>query len=361
MFKFIQDHKLKAIVSSLLILLPMLTGIIMWDQLPNTMTTHFGGDAVADGTSPKAFAIFGMPLIILALHWVAILITCFDKNNRNQNRKAIGLVFWILPVVSIIIEAITMGLAMGRDINFEFIIMIPIALLFISFGNYMPKITQNSTFGIKLPWTLASEENWNKTHRLGGKIWMISGFAVLIGMLLPAEAMISVFFAALLTATLVPTVYSYIMFNRQKASDEPINTKVNYSGKTIKISGAFTIIILIAVGILMFTGNINVHFEDDGFNIEASYYDDIYVEYDAIDSCELRDDVDTGVRSNGCGSPQLSMGTFENEEFGLYTRYAYTGEDTCIVLTSDDEVLVLSGKDIAATKALYEDLVERIK
>ncbi len=360
MFKFIQDHKWKAVVSSILILSPSLVGVLMWDELPSQMITHFGGDGVADGTSSKIFAVFGLPIIVLALHWAAILITCFDKNNRNQNRKAIGLVFWILPIISILVESVTLGIAMGKEINFEFFMTAPIALLFVAFGNYMPKISQNSTFGIKLPWTLASEENWNMTHRLGGKVWVVCGFVILISMMLPMELMIVVMVGAMVVAAVVPTVYSYMMFKKQKSAGGPISTKVNFSKKSGRIAIIFTVVILVAVGVLMLTGDINVEFEDEGFNIEASYWDDLYVAYDDIKSCELRDSDNPGTRSSGYGSPQLSMGTFENSEFGRYTRYTYTGEDSCIVLSDGNEVLVLGGASAEDTKAIYEELVERI-
>ena len=62
----------------------------------------------------------------------------------------------------------------------------------------------------------------------------------------------------------------------------------------------------------------------------------------------------------GFGSPKLSMGTFSNEEFGLYTRYTYTQCSTAIVIRSGERVLVISAEDAAATRALYEALLEKV-
>lgn len=96
----LKKNKLKVIISSIAILLPMLFGLVMWDQLPDTMTTHWGADGNADGFSGKVFAVFGLPAIILVLHCVCVLFTLFDKKQKEQNPKALGMIFWILPVVS---------------------------------------------------------------------------------------------------------------------------------------------------------------------------------------------------------------------------------------------------------------------
>ena len=76
--------------------------------------------------------------------------------------------------------------------------------MFIIIGNYLPKARQNYTIGIKIPWTLANEENWNRTHRLAGYLWMICGILMILISLtrfVPAEW--------LLIMVLVPCIYSF--------------------------------------------------------------------------------------------------------------------------------------------------------
>ena len=79
----IKNHKKKAIISSVIILLPMLLGIVFWNQLPESMVSHWGGDGVADGTAPKTFIVFGMPLLLLAIHWLCLGLTCLDKKSAQ--------------------------------------------------------------------------------------------------------------------------------------------------------------------------------------------------------------------------------------------------------------------------------------
>ena len=104
-----------------------------------------------------------------------------------------------------------------------------------------------------------------------------------------------------------------------------------------------------------------MQYEETSFTIQASYWEDLTVDYAAVDSIEYREEWVPGSRTNGFGSPRLLVGTFKNEEFGSYTRYSYTGCDVSVVLHVDDRVLVLSGADTASTQAIYEQLAEKIK
>ena len=100
MFK---KNKFKLIITSLIILLPMLYGLAMWEQLPDTLPIHWNFSNQADGHGSRAFAVFGIPLIMLGVHWLCFCATLLDKFNQQQNRKAMGLVLYIFPFISLII------------------------------------------------------------------------------------------------------------------------------------------------------------------------------------------------------------------------------------------------------------------
>ena len=119
--------------------------------------------------------------------------------------------------------------------------------------------------------------------------------------------------------------------------------------------------ILIFTAIIMFTGDIEIIYNEDSFTVEADYYDDMTVRYDEIDSIEYRGVFDKGVRKLGFGSSRLSMGIFKNSEFGDYTIYAYTGVAEGIVIRSGDYVLVINGKDTKDTEMIYNKLSEVVK
>ena len=121
------------------------------------------------------------------------------------------LVLWICPVVSIFGCGSTYMYALDNSINTTSIGVLLVGCVFIVIGNYMPKMKQSYTLGIKLPWTLNSEENWNRTHRFAGGIWMAAGVLVLIGGFMEQFWVI---FVAIILAAVIPSVYSYLLFKK---------------------------------------------------------------------------------------------------------------------------------------------------
>ena len=84
--------------------------------------------------------------------------------------------------------------------------------MFIIVGNYLPNCKPNRHMGIKLPWTFASEENWRRTHRFGGFVWVAAGICTLLAGMFAQEWLM---FAPLLAAILLPTVYSWQLSRKQ--------------------------------------------------------------------------------------------------------------------------------------------------
>jgi len=360
----IRKNKWTIIIATIVILLPAVAGVIMWDKLPDVMTTHWGVDGVADGTSGKAFAVFGIPLIMLALFWLMVLVSSKDPNGKEHNSKMMTAVLWIVPVLSVVISFVMYAVALDMEIDLQMIVLLLLGTLFLVMGNYLPKCRQSRTMGIKLPWTLANEENWNATHRFGGKVWVLCGVVMLVCAFLPLKAAVYTMLAVMLLAILLPVLYSWLYYRKQaKAGTVPekaakMDTKADRVGKII--TAIFVPVILIGVGILMFTGNIDTAFDEDYLTVSATYYGDAVVAYDTIDSVEYRTDFDGGVRIFGYGSPRLSVGTFECDELGRYTLYARTGFEECVLLTSGEEKLVIALASSEATKAFYDELMTRI-
>ncbi len=358
----IKNNKLKTLISSIIILIPILFGLIFWNELPYTMTTHWGADGVADGFGSKAFAVFLLPLILLVVHIVMLLVSTLDKNHKNQNKKAMGIIFWIIPFVSLFTNGIIYSIAFEKEFGFELLTPIFFGALFILIGNYMPKVVQNKTLGIKIYWTLGNEENWNKTHRLGGKLWVIGGIAMLFCIFLPLKIMATALLIITFAMIIVPMVYSYSIYRKHKKEGVVYTRVVTGKGEKIavKISAVLVPLILVGTMVLMFTGDINIDYDDDSFEIEASYYDDIEIDYSDIDNIEYRENYDAGIRTYGFASARLSMGNFKNDEFGNYTRYAYTRCKSCVILESNGKVLIINGKNTADTKKIFNLLSSKI-
>ncbi len=205
-------NKKTLVITSLICLLPIIVGALVYKRLPETIATHFDLNGNPDGWSSRAFAVFGLPAILLAVNLLLPIMLRADPKHENMSGALVNITIWTIPVLSLICSGLTLGRALGYDVRIERVLPVFMGVLFILIGNYLPKTKQSYTMGIKLPWTLASEENWNRTHRLAGFLWVLGGvyFIVMsfIGWSVPA------FVLPLAVMVLLPTVYSYLLYRK---------------------------------------------------------------------------------------------------------------------------------------------------
>ena len=202
----------KLIITSLVTLIPIVVGLILWNKLPEQVPTHWDINGAVDGYATKTQAVFLMPLVLVAFHWICVVGTSLDPKKQNINDKMLTLVLWIIPVISLLCNSMVYATALGHKISVEVIMPLFMGVLFIIIGNYMPKCKQSYTMGIKLPWTLEDEENWNKTHRMAGFLWVIGGVVIMATAFL---GLFWLFFVVLIPMVFVPTVYSYLLYKKK--------------------------------------------------------------------------------------------------------------------------------------------------
>ncbi len=213
----IKNNKKQVILSSISILLPILIGIVMWNALPDRIATHWGVDGTVDGWSSKAFAVFGLPLILLGLHWICIAGTMLDPKNKEQSSKVFGMIMWLIPLISLSMNGATYAVALGYADSMIFAVRILVGGIFIIVGNYLPKCKQNHTIGIRIPWTLKNKENWNKTHRFAGKVWVLGGVFLLLTLFLPMAAFVYICLGVTIVMVAITILYSYHYDKKQRA------------------------------------------------------------------------------------------------------------------------------------------------
>ncbi len=360
--KLIKKYKWTLLISSMLILLPILFGVIMWNKLPEQMAVHWGIEG-ADGFAPRLATVILIPCLLLLTHWVCILITFKDNEKTGQGDRTLKIVLWIIPVLSLYSNGIIYATAFGMDIDISVITVIVIGLAFILLGNYMPKFSRNRTMGIKVYWALANDENWNATHRFGGKVWVIGGIILMLSAFVPSVAIPYIAAAVLLVISIAPIIYSYVYYRKQlksgKITKESFNAEIKTSRFIRVISLILVAVIIVATICLMFTGNVSAKLGDEALEVRATYKNGITVRYEDIEKIEYRESITAGSRVNGFGSVRLLLGRFQNEELGDYTRYTYGGDRPCIILTVEERFIVIGLYDGEDTKALYDALVKK--
>ena len=336
MKKIIADHKGQLILSSLVTLLPALAG---W---------RLAWEAAA----------------MLVAHWLVLLITFSDRRNReNQSRKAVRLIFWIMPAVSLLTGGVTALLQRGvqSTSTLSTAMAMGFGLLFIVLGNYMPKFRQNSFMGIRVKWTLESEANWNATHRMGGKVWVAGGFACLAGAMLPIQAMGVVFPLVLAAVALAPIVYSYYYSKTQPAAEKTVSAPLPlWQKRAARLIVAAVAVIAVWV---FLAGSAKIVYDDASFTVEASGWQDLTLSYSdiaAVDYLPAEEVPEGGIRTYGLGNLRVSFGHFSNEAYGDYIRYTYDSCRDCVRLTTaGGRTVLLNGPDQAATRAIFDQLRAR--
>ena len=197
---------------------------VLWalPAMPETVPTHWGVDGTADGWDSKGSTIFMgvvMPFLILALLFA---VPHFDPRGASFNRfkgvyegfSAAFTVFmvvvaWITPLSALGVLP-TAGGSFVNIIVFGFL-----GLLFVGLGIVMPRIEPNYTFGVRVPWALADPENWRRTHRFAGPVFVAMGVATLASALLASmapELTLVVLLVALLGGTALVTLYSFLLW-----------------------------------------------------------------------------------------------------------------------------------------------------
>jgi uncharacterized membrane protein len=139
-----------------------------------------------------------------------------NKDPRTANASAAikSLVTWLIPLLSVVLVPVTLFMSMGVQIPFLVPIQAVIGLIIAACGNYLPKTKQNYTVGIKLPWTLHSETNRNKTHRFAGYLWVVGGLIIVIISLININ-LLYVNIAVVAILVLAPIFYSYMSYKKE--------------------------------------------------------------------------------------------------------------------------------------------------
>lgn len=195
----------------------LIIGLVSYSHLPDQIPTHFDVAGNPDDYSGKIF-IFMFPLVIFAMIIMAEIARNIDpkKNAYNKFNKQYYLIFFLVSILMFGIQLYTLAVSMEvKIINISVLMPFSVGLLFTIIGNAMPKFKQNFYAGIRTSWTLVDEEVWFKTHRLGGKVWFIGGILMMISSIIPDGFKTPVFFGVMVTISLVPTVYSYIIYKKK--------------------------------------------------------------------------------------------------------------------------------------------------
>lgn len=205
-------------VPLLIIFAAVIFSALTYNLLPETVASHWNINSQPDGWSSRNFHAIFFPGLLFALYLIFNLIPNLDpKKERYQELTKPYLIFrnLIIFVLAIIFVAATLS-NLAWPINIGAIAAGSIGLLMIVLGNYLGKIKRNWFVGVRNPWTLSSENVWNKTHRVAGKIFIICGILLAITpWLKPSFTIIAILGGAGILLIFV-NVFSYFEYKKEK-------------------------------------------------------------------------------------------------------------------------------------------------
>jgi len=210
------DMKKEAI--PLLIVLGMfIAGGLAYPYLPAKLPIHWNIRGEIDGYMTKnIFSALFFPLLALVM-WVTFLILP-ELDPKKAKYGAFMKEYHGIKLIIIALFAFIYGLiiaaALGVPVAMATVLPCAIGVLFVYLGNIMGKIRQNHFVGFKLPWTLSNEEVWNRTHRLGGKLMVISGVLTIGGSFAGPEVAMITLIGTLLLMVTITMVYSYRTYKK---------------------------------------------------------------------------------------------------------------------------------------------------
>jgi uncharacterized membrane protein len=209
------NNKKQMIITSIVCVLPMIIGAIIYSKLPKQMPIHFNYSGNADNYAPKAFVCFALPLIMLLANLLLHVIINNDPKNNGGGSVVATISKWTIPVVSVIVFALCSIYGLGYNLSSTKYVIVAVGILIIFIGNYLPKCRQNYTVGIKLPWTLNDINNWNKTHRMAGVLWIICGILFAVSAFLGRVGEVSIIIL-IIVMVCVPTAYSFLLYKNKR-------------------------------------------------------------------------------------------------------------------------------------------------
>ena len=176
MMKFIKWKSL--IITSVICLLPILLGIALWDSLPDSMAIHFNINNQPDNFASKGFVVFGLPILMMLLQIFCCFINDINAHKHVELIKFERITKWIIPVMTVVLQVITLGYGLGWDIDIRKAASLIVGVILITTGNYLPKFDYIKNYDI-------DTEKARKINRFIGYETVITGLLFIISMFLP--------------------------------------------------------------------------------------------------------------------------------------------------------------------------------
>lgn len=199
---------------------------LLLPSLPDSIPSHWNAQGMVDGTVPKLadLALSFLPVAVLLLFVVVPKIEPRQESYQRMARfyQGFALIFTLFMILITWCGILTAAGILSEGVAVNGLVFAGCGLIFIYIGNYLPRVRQNYTMGVKTPWTLASKAVWEKTQRASGRAFVALGVLSIVlaalGFVAPEEALVAgvlVFLAAVIGVAVWCMLYSWLLWKRE--------------------------------------------------------------------------------------------------------------------------------------------------
>ncbi len=211
------------IISLAIILTSFIIGGFLYPRMPERMASHWNLRDEVDGYISRFWGLFLMPLISIGILLLFLIIPLIDplKENIVKFRRYFDLFIVFIILFLFYLYILTLLWNSGLRFRMSRFFIPALTLLFFYCGILIEKAKRNWFVGIRTPWTLTSEAVWEKTHKLGGRLWKIGSPFFLLGIIFGENAFQFVILFIILLA-FYPVVYSYFAYQKERRNERGI-------------------------------------------------------------------------------------------------------------------------------------------
>ena len=191
-------------------------GIYFYPQMPERMASHWNIKGEVDGYLSKFWGLFLMPIILIGVVLIYLIVPRIDplKKNIEKFRKYFDGFIVLLLLFLFYLYVLTIFWNLGLKFDIGQAIIPALAILFYYCGILLEKAKRNWFIGIRTPWTLSNDMVWEKTHKIGGKLFKIAGIVAIFGIFFQRYVLFFILAPVILVAAYT-IIYSYIEYRKE--------------------------------------------------------------------------------------------------------------------------------------------------
>jgi uncharacterized membrane protein len=205
-------------VPAVMIAVMFVGGAVAYPFLPSPIPTHWGASGAADAFSPKGFwSVFLLPVIAAGVYALLLVVPMVDPKRSNiaKSIRGYNIVLDAVIGLQVVIFAASMVAAFKPGFDVTRVMLLAMGVMFVTLGNVMQDVRQNFTMGVRVSWTLADEVVWEKTNRLGGRLFMGLGGVTFLVAFVPAPWGILTMLGSILLMLPALLAYSYALYRKR--------------------------------------------------------------------------------------------------------------------------------------------------